>query len=614
MTSSGRSISLLLALILILLTGCAGDIGKSLSGEEGRREPPRPEEAPEEVKPDDDGETGTAPAAEEALTADVLPEKEGLPAVEEPKASASSRKSAEYDFDSPAAARPAPPAESGLQAGYSDDNRQYGYFLTFLEEYGETPHFDLPVDERIMLKVRDSRDRPLPNAEVQITSGTERITGTTLADGTYQLNPSLFAASATRFTVTAVKERGRITETVTRAGPRVVTLTMPEPRRIPDPVPLDIMFIMDTTGSMGEEIQRLKATIEIIDLNLSSLTEATEVRFGMVLYKDKDDEYRTKTIPLTADLDAFRAQLNEVTASGGGDHPEDLQEALRMAVTDKDWNRDGIRLGFVITDAPPHLDYNQSFNYTRAAREARRRGIKIFTVGTGGLNIQGEYILRQIAQFTSGKYIFLTYGESGESAGGEPGSVSHHTGANWQADKLESIIIRFAKEELSQLTDKPLDEADPWLEARKIGGEEQEEILGKLFAQAATQLKNFSTYPVTAGTPAALLPFRAEEAHRLQAEYFTEQCLLSLGKDEAFTLVDRRDLQAVSQELKLQHSGLTDEETVQEIGRLLNAEVLITGQLFRREESFELFLRLLKVETGEMMAATRAVIAEELGL
>ncbi len=79
----------------------------------------------------------------------------------------------------------------------------------------------------------------------------------------------------------------------------------------------------------------------------------------------------------------------------------------------------------------------------------------------------GEFILRQISQYTQGRYIFLTYGERGESEGGKEGSVSHHTGANFQTDKLESIIIRFAKEELAYLTDQPLEEGEAYFDAKK---------------------------------------------------------------------------------------------------------------------------------------------------
>ena len=136
------------------------------------------------------------------------------------------------------------------------------------------------------------------------------------------------------------------------------------------------------------------------------------------------------------------------------------------------WNRNGIRLAFIVTDAPPHLDYGQQYTYVEAVHDARSAGIKLFSVGTGGLDLAGEYVLRQISQYSGAKYIFLTYGETGESEGGAPGSVSHHTGANYQTDKLEAIIIRFAKEELANVMGQPLEgeeDKPDWLQRVDAG-------------------------------------------------------------------------------------------------------------------------------------------------
>ncbi len=384
-------------------------------------------------------------------------------------------------------------------------------------------------------------------------------------------------------------------------------------------IPLDIVFILDTTGSMGEEINRLKATIEIIKLNLTSLSSRPKVRFGMVLYKDIGDEYRTQVIPLTGSLPDFQKDLDLVEASGGGDTPEDLQAALQAAMTHLDWNRNGIRLSFIITDAPPHLDYEQEYTYIEASKAARREGIKIYSVGTGGLDLMGEYILRQISQYTGAKYIFLTYGEEGESEGGKPGSVSHHTGANYQTDKLEAIIIRFAREELAHLTDQPLDQEEGYFQAEKIDDEEREETLKKLFEMALSQLVDYSSFNLAAGIRAAVLPITAmNEELAPTAEYFTEQLILNLDSSESlreiFRQVERKDLQSIFKELELQLSGLVEESQAAQVGAILGAEVLIIGKLYLKEGRYELFLKLLRVENGEILSVTKAILDRKLGL
>ncbi len=511
------------------------------------------------------------------------------------------------------------PSASGLKAGYSDDNRQFNYFLSFLDEYKDVPHIGLDIAERIIFYVKDMNGRTLPNAEIEIISeGSTVVRGTTLADGSFRFFPSLYGNSLREYEIRVIDPlSGKKTgDQFSRNGRREIDLTVQTERVPKEKIPLDILFILDTTGSMGEEIQRLKATIELIHLNLSSLPSKPALRFGLVLYKDAgDEEYRTQIVPLTENLEKFQEELNLVEAYGGGDTPEDLQAALSDSLKVIKWNRDGIRLAFIITDAPPHLDYEQEFDYTLAAQEAKERGIKIHSVGTGGLPLEGEYVLRQISQFTTGRYIFLTYGESGESEGGAPGSVSHHTGANFQTDKLEAIIIRFAKEELGYLSDKPLEKEDPYFEANLTDSEKKEDTLETLFGMAMEQLRDYSSYSVDKNTRAAVVPFDFNQGDlALDAEYFTERLIISFKAADIFTLVERKDIQKILEEQNLQLSGITEGENASRLGKILNADVLITGNLFRKDTHFELFLRLVRVETGEILSVTRSVIDRKLGI
>jgi len=380
-------------------------------------------------------------------------------------------------------------------------------------------------------------------------------------------------------------------------------------------VPVDILFVLDTTGSMGEEINRLKKTIEIINLNISSLSSKPEVRFGMVLYRDRKDNYETKVIQLTENLDDFINNLRRVGAGGGGDTPEDLQSALKDSIKKINWNPDGIRIGFVITDAPPHLNYGQEYTYVNAATDAKKRAIKFFSIGTGGLDLSGEYVLRQIAQFTYGKYIFLTYGEKGESKGGRAGSVSHHTGSNYQTDKLEAIIIRIAKEEISHLTDQPLEEGEDYFQAQKIEEEENEDTLKKLFDKAISQLIDYSTFAIKPKTPAAVTPITVtDETFKTDSEYFTEQLQFSFSRHVSFKAIERKDLQKVLDEIGLQMTGLVDEENAARTGKLLGAKMIITGKMVEKTNQYIVFLKLINVETSEILSVTKLKINKNLGI
>ncbi|NQV41570.1 MAG: carboxypeptidase-like regulatory domain-containing protein [Candidatus Marinimicrobia bacterium] len=516
--------------------------------------------------------------------------------------------------------RPTPPQSGGLKAGFADDNQQFNYFLNFLNQYGSSVNsYTYDISERIHLLLEDKDGKSLPNVEIKIFDRKKsRLLdeGKTYADGSYFFYPSEVAAKDKTFYVGYTVDNFYQEVVVKRNGPRMITLQADKSRYLQPRTPVDIVFILDTTGSMGEEIKRLIATIDMIHMNLSALSNQTLIRFGMVLYRDKDDKYRTQVVPLTADIDVFREALEEVRAGGGGDTPEDMQAALHKAMRNVEWNEDGLRLGFVITDASAHLDYGQRYTYISAALEAKKKGIKLFTVGTGGLGLRGEYVLRQISQLTYAKYLFLTYGkETGENAGGVTGSVSHHTGSNYQTDKLEAIIMRLAKEEISNFTDEPLEIDEGYFEAEKVDHESREETLSKLFKDAISNLIDYSTLKIKDSRRLGVLPIHAKTEHsELSAEYFQEQVHLSVAQNNQFVLIARKDLQAVLEEQKLQLSGLLTEAQTTKLGELLGAELLLAGELYEKEDGYDLFLKLLRVETAEILAVTKIIIHKELGL
>lgn len=518
----------------------------------------------------------------------------------------------------PRLSRPAAPSTtSGLKAGFADDNKQFNYFVSFLQKYeNQARHYAIPIEERIILKVRDKNDKTVANAGIAIYEGQRRLCeGKSYADGTFLFFPSEYDKSLSRYRAVITYQQAKQEIVIDRQGPRELAVRLDRTRYVPENTPLDILFIMDTTGSMGEEISRLKNTIEIIYLNLTSLSSKPKIRFGMVLYKDRGDEFVTQVIPLTADLDIFRACLDRVKAGGGGDTPEDLQSALQDSIEKIEWNKDGIRLSYIITDATAHLDYGQKYTYVNAVHDARQGGIKMFTIGTGGLDISGEYILRQISQYTYAKYIFLTYGERGEAEGGKEGSVSHHTGANFQTDKLESIIIRFTKEELSYLSDQPLTDGEAYFQAVPRDDELKGDTLQKLFEQAVSQLIDYSSIQIAKGTAASLIPFSPEKpATTSNAEYFTEQMGFSLTKNKIFRIVERKDMQKILDELKLQGTGIVDDRSAAAAGKLMGATMIITGKIYLSQDNYEIFLKLLRVETGEVLAVNKLKVDRKLGL
>jgi Mg-chelatase subunit ChlD len=183
------------------------------------------------------------------------------------------------------------------------------------------------------------------------------------------------------------------------------------PLRAQDGPRLDVVFLLDATGSMGDEIDAVKEKIRDMIAQVVAGEPQPDVRLGLVAYRDRGDEYVTRIYPLTRDIDQVVANLDLVTAAGGGDTPESLNEALHVVLHDLEWDASpGVsRLVFLIADAPPHLDYPEDFDYLEEAQMARELGIAVHTIGASGLDVDGERILREIAQTSGGQFEWLAY-------------------------------------------------------------------------------------------------------------------------------------------------------------------------------------------------------------
>ena len=509
------------------------------------------------------------------------------------------------------------PGFSGLKAGFADDNEQFNYFLNFLKEYGQDiEYYPIRIEERIQLRILDRDNKPVPNANIKIKVNNKTFqNGKTYADGSFFIYPLQVNLEANFFEAEVEYQNQNKRIKIDRNGPRQIDIVLDADRESYQNIPIDLLFILDVTGSMGEELERLKTSIEIINLNIASLNIKPDVRFGMVSYRDQDDDFVTKLIPFTGDLQAFQNELSNLSAKGGGDDPEDLQSALKDALQKMNWNEDGLRLGFIITDAPAHLNYDQKYTYVKAVEDAKSKAIKLFTVGTGGLEIDGEYILRQISQYTYGKYIFLTYGEEGESEGGKPGSVSHHTGSNFQTDKLEAIIIRFAKEELSHLSDIEVVEDERFIQAMKVDFEEKEETVEILFTAAIDELWDYSSIALPDPVNLNVIPLSVSlESLESTAEYFTERLNFALSRMAGINLIERKDLQFIADELKIQLSGIVEVSDAAKIGEWIGADYQIIGNLYYKDGNYETYLKLVRVNTAEILSVTKLVIDYRLGL
>ncbi len=149
---------------------------------------------------------------------------------------------------------------------------------------------------------------------------------------------------------------------------------------------VDVVFVLDTTGSMGGLIQTAKEKIWSIATTMASAQQTPEIRIGLVAYRDRGDSYVTKTVDLSDDLDSVYATLMDFEAGGGGDTPESVNEALHSAVHNMSWSQQdqAYQVIFLVGDAPPHMDYNE-VRYPEIIASALDKGIVINTIQCGDM-------------------------------------------------------------------------------------------------------------------------------------------------------------------------------------------------------------------------------------
>ena len=173
---------------------------------------------------------------------------------------------------------------------------------------------------------------------------------------------------------------------------------------------LDIMFVVDATSSMHDEINYIRAELSnvIERVKVEQQSVDAEVRLGTVFYKDIDDDYLTAVTPLDEDINKSIEFIRGKEVGGGGDNPEAVEAGLEEALG-QDWNEAATnRLVFLILDAPPHHNERVMKKLTKQIKEAAEKGIKVIPVTASGVDRQTEYLMKQISILTNGTYVFLT--------------------------------------------------------------------------------------------------------------------------------------------------------------------------------------------------------------
>lgn len=171
---------------------------------------------------------------------------------------------------------------------------------------------------------------------------------------------------------------------------------------------LEMVFVLDTTGSMGGLIEGAKQKIWSIVNDVMQRKDRPNVKIGLVAYRDNGDAYVTQVTALTEDLDKIYSNLMDFRAEGGGDTPENVRRALAEGVNKAGWsktNPNTAQILFLVGDAPPQ-NYVQEPDVLETTAIAVKQNMIINTIQCGNAG-DTRQIWQTIAQRGEGKYFAI---------------------------------------------------------------------------------------------------------------------------------------------------------------------------------------------------------------
>jgi hypothetical protein len=333
-----------------------------------------------------------------------------------------------------------------LTGGSFDDNLEPRFFTTFVSKLSQSRQLgDLPGKfrgQRLLLTVKDGAGNPVGNARVQVAAaGTNPVELLSRTDGRVVVVSSWDELPEGPLAVTVTPpDGGDAVKATVPAGSNRWEITLPSAQgRLPQD--LDFAIVLDTTGSMGDELQYLKAEIKGIAAAVHEKFPQVNQRYALVLYKDDGDEYVTRHFDFTASLDDFRKDLGAQSAGGGGDYPEAVHRGLEDALQLRWKDGNAARVLFLVGDAPPHAQFMG--RTMTAVNNLRKKGVSIYPVACSGYDDAAEFVFRSAALVTGGQFLFLTDDSHVGNAHGEPHIPFYHV------QKLDQLMVRMIASELS---------------------------------------------------------------------------------------------------------------------------------------------------------------------
>lgn len=304
------------------------------------------------------------------------------------------------------------------------------------------------TNRRIPVTVRDEKGNPVAGAKVTFHPKSQNIgvwTATTDNSGNADCWNELFEPSLTQeIREYAISINGMMQEQAPKeyqfdtAAAVVRTVYTINQASIKKDL-TQIAFIVDATGSMGDEIDYLKKDLRSIISRVED-DNTLAVETAALFYRDEGDDYVTRESNFSRDFSKTSEFIGKQNADGGGDYPEAVHIALENSLQKLSWNENAYsKIAFMLLDAPAHDGDKIRKSLQKSIKEYSAEGIRLIPIAASGADKSTEFMLRFFAIATGGTYVFIT---------NDSGVGNDHIEASvgpYQVEKLNDLMVRLIK-------------------------------------------------------------------------------------------------------------------------------------------------------------------------
>nr|WP_294286470.1 VWA domain-containing protein [uncultured Chryseobacterium sp.] len=334
------------------------------------------------------------------------------------------------------------PEAGQLTAGEVNDFSKWNYWedmaVPVLSEYKN--RWKIFPDKRVSVQLVNKNGKPVIGKKVKLLNEEKKVVWQAISDN--KGNAELWINPRTDHKYSSGKysfadDKGKILSgkaKLFRNGQNIISLDAPCLTKRN----LDLAFVIDATGSMGDEISYLQAELlDVLKKVEKKLQNTTDVRYSSVFYRDQGDEYVTREFNFTDKAENLINFIKKQGAGGGGDTPEAVVEALDASIEKLSWSKgNSTKIMFLVLDAPPHYSQENIDKIYEKIKLAAEKGITIIPLAASDTDKETEYIMRTFALLTNGTYTFLT------NHSGIGNNHMEPTTDSYEVEKLNELLLR----------------------------------------------------------------------------------------------------------------------------------------------------------------------------